>query len=127
MSIDVLKEKIGNLQQNNRLVILRSCGSDYQNTLMRELTDGCNLVDLSLPNLRLQAEQNPQLFADGLRLPAFLAGLQYAPFLLPALLNSGLPLGQILASCSQSYYLEELSAQGPYGSVSFMELPMQAG
>ena len=126
MSIDVLKEKIGNLQHNNRLVILRSCGSDYQNTLIRELTAGCNLVDLSLPNLRLQAEQNPQLFAEGLRLPAFLAGLQYAPFLLPALLNSGLPLGQILAGCSQSYYLEELSAQGPYGSVAFMELPMQA-
>ena len=120
-----LQEAIRNLQLNNNLVILRTCGVEKQRGLLASLTQDYTTVDLSLPNLRLQAQQNPQLFAECLRLPVYLANLQYVPDLLPALLSERLTLGNILASCSQSYYLEELAAQTDAGSVAFVELPLQ--
>lgn len=123
MSIETLKEKIGNLQQNNKLVILRSCGSDYQNTLMSELTAGYGLVDLSLPNLRLQAQQNPQLFLKNLPQAAHLANLQCAPYLLPHILTGGWPLSRLIGSCTQSYYL----ASDGHEQTAFVELPLLAG
>ena len=120
-----LQEAICNLQLNNNLVILRTCGGERQKELLSSLTQDYTTVDLSLPNLRLQAQQNPQLFAEGLRLPVYLANLQYVPDLLPALLSEKLILGKILASCSQSYYLEKLAAQTNAGRAAFVELPLQ--
>lgn len=117
-----LQEAIRNLQLNNKLVILRSCGGSKQRELLAYLTKNYNRVDLSLPNLRLQAEQNPQLFMQGRRLPVYLADLHYAPSLLNYLLSSELPLGQIIASCSQSYYLSE-QAQGQRAAL--LELPLR--
>lgn len=116
-----LQEAIRNLQLNNKLVIMRSCGGSKQRELLAYLTKNYNRVDLSLPNLRLQAEQNPQLFMQGLGLPAYLANLHYAPSILSYLLNSDWQLGQLLADCSQSYYLAEL-AQGK--RAVFIELPL---
>ncbi|MDO4920375.1 MAG: DUF4143 domain-containing protein [Phascolarctobacterium sp.] len=120
-----LQETIRSLQLNNKLVILRTCGAGQQQDLLLSLTEGYSPLDLSLPNLRLQAQQNPQLFVGSLRLPVYLANLQYVPSLLPALLDSGLPLAKFLVSCSQGYYLEELAAQADAGSVAFVELPLQ--
>ncbi|MDO4920851.1 MAG: DUF4143 domain-containing protein [Phascolarctobacterium sp.] len=120
-----LQNAIQTLQLNNKLVILRSCGGSKQRELLASLTQDYAKVDLSLPNLRLQEQQNPQLFAEGLRLPVYLADLQCAPSLLSVLLSCKLTLGQIIASCSQSYYLEELAAQADAGSVAFVELPLQ--
>ena len=116
-----LQETIRNLQLNNKLVILRSCGGSKQRELLTYLTKNYNRVDLSLPNLRLQAEQNPQLFMQGLSLPAYLANLHYAPSILAYLLHSDWALGQLLADCSQSYYLAEV-AQGK--QAFFVELPL---
>ena len=117
-----LQETIRNLQLNNKLVILRSCGGNKQKELLASLTQGYKQVDLSLPNLRLQAEQNSQLFMQGLRLPVYLADLHYAPSLLNYLLSSELPLGQIIASCSQSYYLAE---QAQEHRAVLLELPLR--
>ena len=69
------------------------------------------LVDLSLPVYRLQVEQNPLGFVQGLELPVYLANLHYTPSLLPVLLASGLPMDKLMASCSQSYYLQESIAK----------------
>ena len=116
-----LQEAIRNLQLNNKLVIMRTCGGSKQRELLAYLTKNYNRVDLSLPNLRLQAEQNPQLFMQGLGLPAYLTNLHYAPSILSYLLHSDWQLGQLLADCSQSYYLAEL-AQGK--RAVFIELPL---
>lgn len=118
-----LREAIHNLQLNNNLVVLRTCGVGQQKELLAALTKDYTTVDLSLPNLCVQAQQNPQLFAEGLRLPVCLENLQCTPSLLPVLLSGRLPLGGIIASCSQSYYLEE---QAKAGQVAFVELPLQA-
>lgn len=118
-----LQNAIQTLQLNNKLVILRSCGGSEQKELLAELTRGYTTVDLSLPNLRLQAEQNPQQFLGGLRLPAYLADLHYAPALLEHLLRGGLPLGKMMASCTQSYYLQEVVRKCDT-EVVFFDLPL---
>lgn len=119
-----LQEAIHKLQLNNNLVILRTCGAGCQKEMLASLTKGCAIVDLALPNLRLQVEQNPQLFLSGLPLPVYLANLHYVPSLLEQLLGGNIPLGQVIASCSQSYYLQALAAQAGEGKVAFLELPL---
>ncbi|WP_303167200.1 DUF4143 domain-containing protein [Phascolarctobacterium sp.] len=119
-----LQNAIRNLQLNNKLVILRTCGNDRQKELLVALAKDYTTVDMSLPNLRLQVEQNPRLFLSSLRLPVYLANLQYTPSLLPALLSGGVPLAKVLVSCSQSYYLEALAGQQETRKVVFGDLPL---
>lgn len=101
-------ERVKNLQFNNALVILCTAGGAYDTQLLRELVRGYKLVDLSLPALRMQVEQNPMGFAQSLQLPAYLANLHYTPSLLQEILASELPLGKLIASCSQDYYLKQM-------------------
>ena len=119
-----LQNAIRNLQLNNKLIVLRTCDADRQKELLAALAQDYTTVDMSLPNLRLQIEQNPQLFLRSLPLPVYLENLQYAPSLLPALLNSPIPLANVLASCSQSYYLEALAGQQETERVVFGDLPL---
>ena len=115
-----LQKAIRKLQLNNKLVILCSCGGSGQEELLAALTQNYTFVDLSLPNLRLQAQQNPQLFLRSLHLPAHLANLQCAPFLLTHILAGDWPLGQLIGSCTQNYYLAEAAQE----RVAFLELPL---
>lgn len=115
-----LQEAIRKLQLNNKLVVLCSCGGSGQEELLAALTKDYTQMDLSLPNLRLQAQQNPELFLRSLRLPVHLANLQCAPFLLAHILTGNLPLGRLLGSCTQNYYLVE-AAQS---RAAFLELPL---
>ena len=119
-----LRQKIHDLQLNNIFVVLRSCGVGGQREMLAALAQGYTPVDLSLPNLRLQVEQNPQLFLSGLRLPAYLANLHYAPSLLEHLLRSGVPADKLLAGCSQSYYLQALAEREEAARVVFLDLPL---
>ncbi len=77
-----LQEAIRRLQMNNKLVVLHCCGGSGEGRLLSGLTQGYTALDLSLPNLRLQVEQNARLFIENLALPAYLANLHYAPSLL---------------------------------------------
>lgn len=119
-----LQEAVGKLQLNNKLVILRTCGSDYQNDLLRELTAGYHAVDCSLPSVRMQVEQNAEAFVGNLPLPVYLAHLHYVPALLPCLLHGGLPLGKILGSCGQSYFLQQAIPSDSEAVAVFMDLPL---
>lgn len=121
-----LQEAIRKIQLNNKLVVLRTCGSDYQNDLLRELKVGYHAVDCSLPSVRMQVEQNAAAFVGNLPLPVYLAHLHYVPALLPVLLSSGLPLGQILGSCRQSYFLQQTANTGKGAAAVFMDLPLAA-
>ena len=139
-----LQEVIKKIQQNKRLVVLRSCESGFQERLLGELTAGYRVVDLSLPKLRLQAEQNPDIFLQELFVNSgevlsaqkqlssstvidnklmqgiYFANLEYVPRLVKAIMEwQGKPV-QVLASCSQSYFLEEQAGD----EVSFVELPL---
>lgn len=119
-----LHESVRKLQLNNKLVVLRTCGSDYQKDLLRELAVGCHAVDCSLPSVRMQVEQNAEAFARALPLPVYLDHLHYVPALLPALLRSGLPLGQILSSCGQSYFLQRPINTNEEVAAVFLDLPL---
>ena len=104
--MNIFEKSIKELQLNNVLVVLKVAGGAYDGQLLQEMVKEYRLVDLSLPVYRLQVEQNPLGFAQSLELPAYLANMQYTPSLLPALLASGIPLAKLIASCSQSHYLQ---------------------
>lgn len=123
----VWQNTIRKLQLNNKLVVLRTCGSEYQKNLLHELTVAYNLVDCSLPSVRLQAEQNPGLFVQGLPLPAYLANLQHTPFLLPYLLEGNFPVGRLIASCIQSTVLQEVLPDSDLGGIALLDLPLASG
>ena len=118
-----LEKKIRELQQKDKLVILRHCGGSGQQAILDALTQNYTAVDLSLPNLRLQAQQNPQLFLKSLPQAAHLINLQCAPYLLPHILTGALPLSKLIGSCTQSYYL----ALGGQEQVVFVDLPLSVG
>ena len=120
-----LQKVIRNLQLNDKLVILRTCGSEYQNELLAALTDGYSTLNLALPNVRMQVEQNPVAFVHSLQLPVFLQNLHCAPSLLSCLLQSELPMSKIIASCRQSCYLQE-QAESFAGKAAFLDLPLVA-
>lgn len=122
-----LQQIIRKLQLNNKLVVLRTCGSEYQKALLREQTAEYTLVDCSLPSVRLQAEQNPGLFVQGLPLPAYLANLQHMPFVLPYLLASEFSVGKIIASCSQSAVMQEALLDSNLGRIALLDLPLASG
>ena len=144
--MNIFEKSIQELQLNNVLVVLRVAGGQYDGQLLQEMVKEYRLVDLSLPVYRLQVEQNPLGFVQSLELPVYLANLHYTPSLLPVLLASGLPMDKLMASCSQSYYLQESIAkvnadQGSQAAdattmqdatgtnacanVAFMEMPLQ--
>ena len=104
----LFEERVLSLQQENKLVVLRRAGGAYAARVLDDLVKNYKVVDLALPSLRLQVEQDPERFVQGLQPPLYLANLHYVPRLLEALLTSELPLGSFIASCSQSCYLQEL-------------------
>lgn len=118
-----LEKKIRELQKQEKLIILRHCGGSGQQAILDALTQDYTAVDLSLPNLRLQAQQNPQLFLKNLPQAAHLTNLQCAPYLLPYILTGALSSSKLIGSCTQSYYL----ASGGQEQVVFVELPLSAG
>lgn len=129
----IFAEKLKQLQLNNTLVVLKENGSAYGGQLLQELVQGYQLVDLSLPAIRLQVEQNPLDFAQRLPEKAYLANLHYTPSLLRALLGlMGGEAKQLVASCTQDYYLREELAKSaaagegtqPWPKVVFLELPL---
>lgn len=125
--MNIFEKSIKELQLNNVLVVLKVAGGAYDGQLLQEMVKEYKLVDLSLPVLRLQVEQNPLGFAQSLELPAYLANMQYTPSLLPALLASGIPLDKVIASCSQSYYLQEHldKGEGSHANVAFVDMPLK--
>ncbi len=119
-------QTIQNLQPNN-LVILRDRRSMADKELLAQLTRGYTCVDLSVPVISSQAKRDAQGFVaqlkDHLRRECvYLENLQYAPQLLPLLVEANLSYNKIFASCTQSFALEKLATKLP--NVRFVELPM---
>lgn len=119
-------QTIQNLQQNN-LVILRDRRSMADKELLAQLTQGYTCVDLSVPVLSSQAKRDAQGFVVQLKDElqkenVYLENLQYAPHLLPLLIEKAVPYTQVLASCTQSFALEKLAEKFP--NVRFVDLPV---
>ena len=118
-------QTIQNLQQNN-LVILRDRRSMADKKLLAQLMQGYNCVDLSVPAVSSQAKRDAQGFIAQLQESVckdevYLQNLQYAPQLLPLLIEKAVPCTQVLASCTQSFALEKLAEK--LLSVRFVDLP----
>ena len=112
---------IKNLQPNN-VIVLRHCRTLHEKKLLKQLTHAYNYVDLSLPPISSQAVRDATCFLKKLQLPVYLDNLQYAPQLLPLLAQGVLPYASVLASCTQSFALEELAQN--LSNVRIFQLPM---
>ena len=108
--------------QQNKLVILRERRTAAAREIIKQLTQGYNYVDLSLPLACLQARRNPQGFVQGLQLPVYLDNLQYVPQLLPAIAKNSVPTDKVLASCTQSFALVKEAEK--LNNVRFVDLPV---
>ena len=101
------------LQLNKVLVVLRSCGSQWQKSFIKSLERGRTVVDLADPIVREQALSYPEGFIHNMAKPALLYNLQKAPELLPLLAKAEVPKGSFVAVTEQSHYLlERLDEQG---------------
>ena len=85
------------LQLNKVLVVLRSCGSQWQKSFIKSLESGRTVVDLADPIVREQALSYPEGFIHSLAKPALLYNLQRAPELLPLLAKAEASAGSFVA------------------------------
>ena len=134
------------LQLNKVLVVLRSCGSQWQKSFIKGLEKKRAVVDLADPIVREQALSYPEGFIHDLAKPALLYNLQRAPELLPLLAKADAPKGSFVAVTEQSHYLldrleEQGSAEGESlrdadavkdndelrAKLAIVELPLEAG
>lgn len=105
------------LQLNKVLVVLRSCGSQWQKSFIKSLEHGRAVVDLADPIVREQALSYPEEFIRNPAKPTLLYHLQKAPELLPLLAQAKVPAGSFVAVSEQSYsLLERLGEQGSEGT-----------
>lgn len=110
--------KLKSLQLNN-LVIVRNCRSVYAKEMLTELAGDYNYFNMAQLNLRVLAKQDAVAFVSSLKLPVFLDNLQYTPKILSELAK--LPAGSVLASCTQSFTLEQLAQD--LANIRFVDLP----
>lgn len=134
------------LQLNKVLVVLRSCGSQWQKSFIKSLEQGRAVVDLADPIVREQALSYPEGFIHNMAKPALLYNLQKAPELLPLLAKAEALQGSFVAVTEQSHYLlerleERGSAEGEdlgdadavvvndelRAKLAIVELPLMAG
>ena len=85
-----------------------------------------NVIDLSLPFNKLQAEQNPGQFIASFTLPVYIKNIDFLPEFLSSLVASDLDLSKVIASCSQNYYLKEIVERENLVNVTFIDLPIRS-
>lgn len=122
MSLFTLQQKIKYLLKHNKVVVLRTYFSDWQNTFVEGFATGRSVVDVSDPMLRERAMWNPEEFARNLPKPVLIYNLQYVPKLLSCLAGSDAPVGSYLCVVGQSYYIKEESCN--LHSVVWVDLPL---
>lgn len=84
-----------------------------------------NVIDLSLPFNKLQAEQNPGQFISSFSLPVYIKNIDFLPEFLSSLAASDIALSKVVASCLQNYYLKEIVERENLENVSFIDLPIR--
>ena len=85
-----------------------------------------NVIDLSLPFNKLQAEQNPGQFISSFTLPVYIKNIDFLPGFLSSLATSDIDLSKIIATCSQNYYLKEIVERENLENVTFIDLPIRS-
>ena len=85
-----------------------------------------NVIDLSLPFNKLQAEQNPGQFISSFSLPVYIKNIDFLPEFLSSLAASDIDLSKVIASCSQNYYLKEIVERENLENVAFIDLPIRS-
>lgn len=85
-----------------------------------------NIIDLSLPFNKIQAEQNPGQFISNFNLPIYIKNIDFLPEFLSSLVASNLDLSKVIASCSQNYYLKEIVERENLDNITFIDLSIRS-
>ena len=101
-----LLQKIEYIAKNNKVVLLRSCNSSWQQNLFAKLSDGRMVINLADPMLRELAMWQPVEFLKQYGTNLFLMNVQFAPKLLE-IISSSEENYHCLAVVSQAYYIME--------------------
>lgn len=109
---------------SNTLKIINNCFS--ADILTLKGYKKFNVIDLSLPFNKLQAEQNPGQFISNFTLPVYIKNIDFLPDFLSSLVTSDLDLSKVIASCSQNYYLKEIVERENLEKVAFIDLPIRS-
>ena len=60
----LFEERVHSLQQQNKLVVLRRAGGVYAARVLDDLVSNYRVMDLALPSLRLQVEQEQARYLE---------------------------------------------------------------
>lgn len=101
-----LQQKIEYLVKHNKVVLLRSCNSSWQQNLFAKLAEGRTVINLADPMLRERALWQPAEFLKQYGTTLFLKNIQFAPKLLEVINNSSENY-HCLAVMTQAYYIME--------------------
>ena len=116
-----LQQKIEYLVKHNKVVLLRSCNSSWQQSLFTKLAEGRTVINLADPMLRERALWQPAEFLKQYGTSLFLKNIQFAPKLLEVINNSSENY-HCLAVMTQAYYIME-EVQNVEG-VTVVDLPV---
>ena len=101
-----LQQKIEYLIKHNKVVLLRSCNSSWQQNLFAKLAEGRTVINLADPMLRERALWQPAEVLKQYGTSLFLKNIQFAPKLLEVINNSSENY-HCLAVMTQAYYIME--------------------
>ena len=119
----LLIRKLHNYLENNKVVLLRTCASAWQNEFVASIVGNRNVVDLSDPMVREQALRQPDAFVEKIKERTVLYNLEYVLDLLPCLSAADVPNGTFVGVVNQSYYLRTIVEN--LESVALFDLPVQ--
>ena len=118
-----LLQKISYSSKTNKVVLICTCASAWQNEFVAGIVDGMSMIDLSDPIVREQAIRQPDAFVEKIKKRTALYNLEYALDVLPCLSAADVPNGTFVAVVNQSYNLKPI-VEG-LDNVVLLELPLQ--
>ena len=118
-----LLQKISHSVKTNKVVLICTSASEWQNEFVAGLVDNRNAIDFSYQMVREQALRQPDAFVHKINERTVLYNLEYALDVLPYLSVADVSSGTFIAVINQSYHIRSMveSLKG----VALVELPLQ--
>ena len=118
-----LIQKITHCLKNNKVVLICTCSSAWQNDFVSRIVANRKSFDLSDSMLREQALRQPDTFVDKIKEHTALYNLEYALEILPYLSVANVPNGTFIVVVNQIYHIRTMVEN--LEGVALIELPLQ--
>ena len=117
-----LLQKISHSLKTNKVVLLCTSASAWQNEFVASVVGGRNSVDFSNTMIREQALRQPEAFVDKFKERTALYNLEYVLDVLPCLSAADVPNGTFVAVIHQRYRISTMVED--LKGVALIELPL---